>query len=255
LSVVSFELEGDFAAFRDPSVTTNQTVYTIPSKSALIGLIGALIGIDRSNLNAELYCKEYLSLLRHSAIGINVRSTPQKVTFFTNHRSLKEGKTKPFKTELLVLPKYTIFVSSEDRIAQKLLAALENHSFKYCPTLGHAYCLARIPSHKMHVAKEVDLSSTRWISSVILDEAMETEGGSTYSFESDNQVAPSRMILERHIHHHFAESELVRRVLRHWIPVPVGNNNSKFVLKPQRKLSLAKFVQIDDLEDEAVCLY
>lgn len=253
MNVVSFELEGDFAAFRDPSVTTNQTVYTIPSKSALIGLIGALIGIDRSNSNDELYCQDYLSLLRLTTIGIKVGSTPQKVTFFTNHRSLKEGKIKPFKTELLVSPRYTIFVSSEDRIAQKLLAVLENRSFKYCPTLGHAYCLARIPSYKTHVAEEVELSNTRWVSSVILDETMETDKETMYRFEEE--PAPRRLILERHLHHYFVESRLERRVLRHWIPVPVGGHKSRFVLIPHHTPLLTKFVQIDDLEDEAVCLY
>ena len=50
MSIVSFDLEGDFAAFKDPSVTTNQTVTVIPSKSALIGLLGALLGVKRSQL-------------------------------------------------------------------------------------------------------------------------------------------------------------------------------------------------------------
>ncbi len=255
MNIVSFELEGDFAAFRDPSVTTNQTVYTIPSKSALIGLIGALIGIDRSNSNNELYSQDYLSLLRHTSIGIKVKSTPQKVAFFTNHRSLKENKIKPFKTELLIAPRYTIFVNSEDEITQKLLTVLENRQFKYCPTLGHAYCLARIPSHKIHEGRDANLSS-HWVSSVILDETLETEraGESTYEFAKDPQAA-SRLILERHIHHYLIESKLTRRVLRHWIPLPVNGNTSRFQLSAKRTLSLVKFIQMDGLEDEAVCLY
>ena len=48
LKIISCELSGDFAAFSDPSVTTNQTVYFIPSKSAIIGLIGGLIGVRRN---------------------------------------------------------------------------------------------------------------------------------------------------------------------------------------------------------------
>ena len=100
MSIVSFDLEGDFAAFKDPSVTTNQTVTVIPSKSALIGLIGALLGVKRSNSFDCLYSDGYLDLLKKTAVGIQVRSQAAKCTFFTNHRSLKEAKTKPYKTEL-----------------------------------------------------------------------------------------------------------------------------------------------------------
>jgi CRISPR-associated protein Cas5h len=254
LNLISFGLEGDFSAFRDPSVTTNQTVCTIPSKSALIGLIGAMIGIDRTNSIDELYCQEYLSLLRSTSIGIKMRSSPRKVTFFTNHRSFKEAKTKPFKTELLVSPSYTIFVSSEDEITEKLLNVLEKNAFKYCPTLGHAYCLARIPSYKKHVVKEVDPAS-RWVSSVILDETSETEKENMYDFLQDTSVALGRLMLERHLHHYFADTKLEKRVLRHWIPVPVDSNMSRFKLTLHPTPSLARFVEVDQLEDEAVCLY
>ena len=254
MNLVSFELEGDFAAFKDPSVTTNQIVYTIPSKSAVIGLIGALIGIDRPNSLKEAYSSDYLTLLKSTSIGITVNNAPQKVTFFTNHRSLKEPKTKPFKTELLISPNYTIFVNSKDETTKKLLAVLENSSFKYCPTLGHAYCLARIPSHQTHIAKEVDPSS-RWTSSVILDEALETESPmSAYGFNFNPDI-PRRIMLERHLHHYFTNSVLERRVLRHWIPTPVNGKRSKCQLQPRRKLSLVKFVQLNNEEDEAVCLY
>jgi CRISPR-associated protein Cas5h len=258
LKIVSFDLEGDFAAFRDPSVTSNQTVSTIPPKSALIGLIGALIGLERSNSINELYCQDYLDLLRDSFVGIKVRNSPRKVSFFTNHRSLKEAKTKPFKTELLVSPSYTIYVKSREDIIQKLLDVLEERSFKYCPTLGHAYCLARIPSYQDHEASEVEPDS-RWISSVILDEAPETEGKgeSMYRFSRKIMGGPVRLVLERHLHHHFRDSKLEKRVRRHWIPIPVGVEESRFRLSyaSEQRPSFAKFFALDGVEDEAVCLY
>jgi CRISPR-associated Cas5-like protein len=60
LDILSFRISGSFAAFRDPSVTSHQTVSFIPSKSAVIGIIGAMIGVKRSNSLAELYSQEYL---------------------------------------------------------------------------------------------------------------------------------------------------------------------------------------------------
>lgn len=261
MNLVSFDLEGDFAAFRDPSVTSNQTVCTIPSKSALIGLIGALIGLERSNSISELYCQGYMDLLRETSVGIKVRSTPRKVSFFTNHRSLKEAKTKPFKTELLVAPRYTIYVKSGEDTAQKLLDVLEEKTFKYCPTLGHSYCLARIPSYREHVANEVEPVS-RWTSSVILDEVPETQGKyeSMYRFRLDRfrlRSGSARVLLERHLHHYFKDSELEKRVRRHWIPIPEGEKECRlgFDLESNQHPSLVKFYALDGVEDEVICLY
>ncbi len=135
MSLVSFDLEGDFAAFKDPSVTTNQTVTVIPSKSALMGLIGALLGVKRSNSFDCQYSEGYLDLLKKTAVGIQVRSQATKCTFFTNHRSLKEAKTKPYKTELLVNPKYTVYVKSTDEINQDLLDRLKDNRFAFSPML------------------------------------------------------------------------------------------------------------------------
>ena len=89
--IISFGLEGDFAAFRDPSVTTNQLVYFIPSKSSIIGMLGAIIGISRSNSLLETYNDKYTNLFANTSIGIKVKKLSNKITFFTNHRVTKEG--------------------------------------------------------------------------------------------------------------------------------------------------------------------
>jgi CRISPR-associated protein Cas5h len=254
MRAVSFDVEGDFAAFRDPSVTTNQTVQIIPSKSAVIGLIGAMIGVERSNSLDELYCQEYLNILKTTSIGIKVRTQPSKVTFFTNHRSLKEEKTKPFKTELLTRPHYTIFVKSEEKTIDSLLDTLETKNFKYSPTLGHSYCMARIPSYRRHEAKEVD-PMDRWISSVMLDEAMETyEKDGTYGFASGGGSA--QLVIERHLHHYFNGDNLERRVLRHLIPLPTDGKESQLqIISLNYPIKHVKFFEIDGDAEEAVCFY
>lgn len=78
MRLLTFRLSGNFAAFRDPSVTSNQTVYYIPSKSALIGLIGAMLGIERSNSLDEIYGLQYLDLFSVTRIGIKFESIPKK---------------------------------------------------------------------------------------------------------------------------------------------------------------------------------
>ena len=267
VSIVSFELEGDFAAFRDPTVTSNQTVYIIPSKSAVVGLIGAIIGLKRPNTLGPYYqelpyCKEYLDLMKDTMIGVQMRSEPKKVAFFTNHRSLKEKKTKPFKTELLIAPRYTIFVKSNDAIMAKIMDALESRSFVYPPMLGHAYCLARVPSFNHHEAKAV-VPENKLVSTTILDGILET-GNTNSGLEFDGPPGKSiRVIVERHLHHYFEkekDQDLIkmpkRKVLRHWIPVPVNGEDSPIEITSfTDPLSIVDFYEIDGLCGKAICLY
>jgi CRISPR-associated protein Cas5h len=255
LSIVSFDLEGDFAAFRDPSVTTNQTVTVIPSKSALIGLLGALLGVKRSNSFDSLYSEGYLDLLEKTAIGIQVRSQVAKYTFFTNHRSLKEDKTKPYKTELLINPKYTIYVKSTDEINSALLDRLKDNQFVFSPMLGHAYCPARIPRFKEipHV-KEIDPEGKR-VSTVILDEVVESKVHNSGLTFGDVRDSPFKVIVERHLYHYAVDDSLKRLVLRHYIPVPKDDKNSVLkIAEYDSPLSLTKFYSVEGSE-QALCLF
>jgi CRISPR-associated protein Cas5h len=256
LSLISFDLEGDFAAFKDPSITTNQTVTIIPSKSAIIGLVGALIGIKRSNsIFDNIYCEDYLRLLKKTSIGIKVRYQPEKFTFFTNHRSLKEAKTKPFKTELLINPAFTIFVKSTNEVNQELFERLKENNFIFSPTLGHSYCLARIPRfQKIDRIKEVEPSG-KIVSTVFLDEVIECNSrNSCVTFDSSDRL-PAKIMVERHLHHYLNDNSLKRTVLRHFIPIPVANENSCVQISSYNsRLSIAKFYAVNDSE-EALCLY
>jgi CRISPR-associated protein Cas5h len=255
LSIVSFDLEGDFAAFRDPSVTTNQTVTVIPSKSALIGLLGALIGVKRSNSFDSIYSEGYLDLLEHTTVGIQVNSQATKFTFFTNHRSLKGDKTKPYKTELLINPRYTVYVKSTGEVTRTLLERLKDKRFVFSPMLGHAYCPARIPKfNELSGVKEVKYDDLP-VSTVFLDELVESKSyGSGVSFEQTLGF-PSKVLVERHLHHYITEKSLKRVVLRHYIPVPENGKNSVLELDTyDSSLSLSKFYSVDDSE-QALCLF
>jgi len=256
LSIVSFDLEGDFAAFRDPSVTTNQTVTVIPSKSALIGLIGALLGIKRSNSFDHLYSEDYLNLLKNTAIGIQVRSQINKYTFFTNHRSLKEDKTKPYKTELLINPKYTIYVKSTDEVNQALLGKLYDNQFVFSPILGHAYCPARIPSFKeLSIVKKVEPDEA-CVSTVVLDEVVESRSSDSGVTFDNLPDFPAKALVERHLYHYIAEDTLKRTVLRHYIPIPTidGKRSVLAIDKYVSPLSLTEFYSVRDF-DHNLCLF
>lgn len=253
MKILSFCLAGHFAAFRDPSITTAQSVYYIPSKSAIIGLLGALIGVQRDTNLGEIYGKEYLEIFSATKIGLSFNSKPKKVVFFTNHRSLKEPKTKPFKTELVESPNYTIFVKTEEQIFERLEKAIKNNEYSFSPYLGHVYCPAIVSELQVHDAEETE-SNDKITSCVILDES-ETFQDDSKTFQDDStffNLQPldennSRVIVERHLHHFILNDKLERRVLKHWIPV-----GGSFRIERDEKRKLSYFVRI---KDKIVCLY
>lgn len=249
LNVISFRLSGEFASFRDPSVTSNQLVYLIPSKTAVVGIIGAILGVQRGHDFEKSYSSSYLELFRKTQIGIELLSEPNKFTFFTNHRSLKEDKTKPYKTEVLVSPSYSVYVRIEDEQTLGLLFnALRNNSFVYPPYLGHAYCPAKVSDAVMHDAEIID-GLSYVTSSVVLDES-ETYSNKFKIEEMDAKSEQAHLVIERHLHHFFEEDKFEKRVLKHWIPV--GASRYEVCMSEHPKLS--KAVKLIN-KDTAVCLY
>lgn len=247
LKIISFTVSGAFAAFRDPSVTSNQTVYFIPPKSALVGLLGAMIGVERSNELGDAYGQNYLDFFKKTRIGLQLETeNPKKVTMFTNHRSLKEAKTKPFKTELLENPEYTIFVKTEEPFYSKLESALKKNQFKYSPYFGHAYCPASVSNVRFFDEEKIQNPEEHITKCVILDESETYD--IKFRFTLKKAKENSSVIIERHLHHYFEEEKFEKRVLKHWIPI----NQSEFKIAEHSVGNLSEFVSVDGF---LVCLY
>ena len=172
---------------------------------------------------------------------------PKKTVFFTNHRSLKEPKTKPFKTELVELPKYTVYVETSDYYFEELTNSIQDNNFRYTPYLGHAYCPAKINNLCVYDSADIiDDPEGKLTSSIILDES------ETYKMDFPLRLNPvdidSKIIIERHLHHFLVKNSLEARVLKHWIPV-----NSTFMIERLSKTELSDFISID--AKNVVCLY
>lgn len=254
MHLISFDLSGEFAEFSDPSVTSNQTAYYIPSKSAVIGIIGAIIGIKRNIVGpANWYNDEFLDLLYDTSIGIKMLSEPKKFTYFSNNVSLKKTKKKPYKKEVLINPKFKIYLTSSEKYLDRIIKVIENRNFRFTPFLGHAYCPAIIENLEKYtdVKEFKSLPNNVSTSCVVLDEGESYNQNFMLVLEP---VTESRIIIERHLHH-FNEDDsqqtsrlLQMRVLKHWIPI--GGSEFRILTDDNRHIS--KFV---DVGGSIVCLY
>ena len=246
--IISFEVTGPYASFRDPSITSNQSVYYIPSKTAIVGLLGAIIGIKRDNNLGDLYQEEYLEFFSKVQVGLKVEGNPKKIIYFTNYRSLNPNKNemKPVKKEILEKPRYRFFVSADNDILQKISVAIKTNTYSFSPYLGHAYCPAEIRDFKNYNAEPIENVSDKQTDCVILDES-DSNFNDRFDIELDTSD-DAILVVERHLHHFFQAGTLKSKVLKHWIPL----DSTLCKIEELQHPTLSRFYQIDD---KVYCLY
>lgn len=211
--VLAFSARGRFAAHRDPSVTTHQLVYYAPPKSAVVGMVGAILGTPRSE-TGELYSPEYVSLLSRIRVGIGMlngpKKRPQKVLFGTNRRTLEDtGHMKPTKSELVENPEYRIYVSGDDKTIDELKRRIDDHDPAYPLYFGHAYCQARVEDARVGNAQKADGRSVTVETTVLRD----PDAKNRYAVEGDSVIVENKMV------HRERGGVVERRSMPHMIPL------------------------------------
>src|SRR5690554_4061785 len=115
MNLISFDIESNFGFFRKPeSNTTLNVSYNIIHRPAVLGILGAIIGLEGYKEKGKF--PEYYEKLNHIKIGIsplnheqgNYLKTPVKYSNTVGYAN--KGAT--FLTEELTLisPKYRIFL-------------------------------------------------------------------------------------------------------------------------------------------------
>lgn len=225
--VLAFSARGRFAAHRDPSVTTHQLVYYAPPKSAIVGMVGAILGTPRSE-TGKLYSPAYVELLSRIRVGVGMlngpEKRPQKVLFGTNRRTLEDtGHMKPTKSELVENPDYRIYVSGDDKTIDELKRRIDDHDPAYPVYFGHAYCQARVEDARVGGAQKADGKSVTVGTTVLRDPDAERQ----YTVEGDSVIVECKMV------HRERGGVVERRSMPHMIPlrgtgIKVGNSPSEW---------------------------
>lgn len=234
--IQQFEASADFGLFKDPSASSSPTTYVIPPKSAIIGLLGAMIGLPREGTLD--YSDGYRKLLTDTKIGIKVVSPPKKFSTTVNHVALKAKNTltKPTKMEYLVNPRYQICFNTAEEYSKRLDDALTKNQFVFTPHLGHAYCLARINNYEKFEATETSSIDEFNTSFVAVEPFSETTGKRCLTARIKN----GKMIIERQLFHEISGGQLKKTVLKHY--APIGNGTETPTIRITLKENSPKLV-------------
>jgi len=199
--VLVFDVWGDYAHFRRFYTTTSPLTFPIPPRTALCGLIGAIIGLDKEDND---YLK-YFSI-DDAFIGLRLLTPVKKTMIAQNLIHTKDAKgigmnliTKrtQINFEFIKDPKYRIyFYHSDEAIYQKTKDMLATHKSVYTPCLGLSENIANfafVGEHEISI-HEASQSEYQTIHSVIPANKIVKEKG--LKFDSDMKYFSIRLPIE-----------------------------------------------------------
>lgn len=134
MKVLMFRLFGDYGHYRPYYTTSSPTTYSMMPPTTMIGLVGSILGLERS---------KYYQILSQSNIkvGIGLEAPVRKVSMSTNLINTKgdywvptgrnpNGPRTPTRYEYVKNPDYMIYITMED---ESLLDMLAEKVCSHCP--------------------------------------------------------------------------------------------------------------------------
>lgn len=141
--ILCFELFGDYAQFRKFFTNMSPLSFSIPPRTVLAGIIGAILGIDKQE-NPEMFSQHnsFIALrLINPVKKTRIAHNYLKTTSMTHMYAFNEHK--PTNVEFLTNVRYRIYFACTDAdMYQKLKALLSAHQSVYSICLGISACLA-----------------------------------------------------------------------------------------------------------------
>lgn len=135
MNVIGFKIYSDFGHFRKHYTNMSAMSFFVPPRTAIAGIVGAIIGIDRSVLYDKI-------TIDNCFISIIPTCSLQKRVITQNYlRGWYGGKPEnknPTNIQLIYKPQYIIYFKHDDNsINDILIRNLQNHEPVYVPYMGN----------------------------------------------------------------------------------------------------------------------
>lgn len=163
---IVFDVRGQFAYFRVPSTNRMILTYPFPPRTAVVGLIAGVLGMDRNTYWSDpggIAGTDVAIVITKPGIPMFLRVNNEQtkpvfsgikladVTLFKTSRTWDVGKDGPRgfvtlqKMQVLRDVSYRVFCKFPDAtLGQRFYDALENHEYGYPPYLGNVNFFAEL---------------------------------------------------------------------------------------------------------------
>ena len=188
--ILIFDVWGDYAHFRRFYTTTSPLTFPIPPRTALCGLIAAIIGKEKEDND---YLKYFT--LKQASIGLRLLNPVKKVMLAENLIHTKNAKgpgmnliaeRAQINFEFLKDQKYRIYFHHADEdIYQQLKENLMSHKSVYTPCLGLSENIANFEFVGEFEVKPENSEEYVRINSVLPTEKIAESQGINFSHEGE----------------------------------------------------------------------
>jgi CRISPR-associated protein Cas5h len=200
--VLAFDVWGPYGHFKKIYTTTSPLTYSIPPRTAITGLISAILGLDK---------REYLQYFskKDAEIAVQILNPVKKVTLSQNLIDTKTAgkmmnqikQRTQIRFELLKDPKYRIYFRHSDfDLMEKLTEYVEDHRSVYTPCLGLSEHIANFSMNGLYECSESQTGEMLRVNTVIPKKKikdMEFEEDYEYVQENlPNEMNPKRVVTE-----------------------------------------------------------
>lgn len=148
MKILVFDLSAPYGHFRVPYTVTSPLTLPVPSKTALYGILGAILGMDKSRYLSYFQngnCKVAIGVkkpIRKVHIAENLINT-KNVTLFARMNPRKKAPHTQIRYEFLKDAEYRIYVHMQDEgLLNRLEGLLKSHKSVYSISFGLSECLA-----------------------------------------------------------------------------------------------------------------
>lgn len=225
LKLLIFEISSEYGHFRKFNTTSSPLTYEVPTRTALAGILGAILGIERELSHNvypdgaipvnELFNSEntgiaiqVLAPIKKVNIGFNLLDTGKSPSSFFNI----DNRTQ-IEFELLKHPKFRIYFSHENEaIFSELAERIKNVRHHFTPYLGLAQFTTIVDwigeevatledaiSEYSNIQSIVNLSSITHDNPIKFDDAYYTTDTMPIAMQRDRIVTDyAEILLERH---------------------------------------------------------
>jgi CRISPR-associated protein Cas5h len=146
---VRFDVSGDLAHFRRPYAITTALTFPIPTRTALCGLIGAILGLPKDESlryftdDAAIFGLHLLDQVRMGYLSLNLidtKDSPNLTNGVPSFRPKSENPHTIMRYEVIKDPRYRIWFSHAELGPRLYEALLEGNAY-YTPCLGLAWMI------------------------------------------------------------------------------------------------------------------
>lgn len=139
-----FELKGNWGHFRKPETNNNPLTHDFITKTALIGLIGAVLGKERDEMRSL-----FPQLSEDLLYGVSIKNSVKKESWsFTLRKVVDILDKAPKQMEFLKNPVNLVALAlkreGSAELFEDFLSAVEKSEAKFTPVLGLHNCPAEI---------------------------------------------------------------------------------------------------------------